>query len=165
MQRGGPTGEYVLHRKDDQKVGNKTKRPVLKGPFQEHTALQHLILREEKSPKSHHAHLVGIPYTICLYYLSEAAVTRTVTMFFYLVQRFLQYLNAFSVKYSPTCILAVIIRSIKGVSVMLQFEITKILGKISIIHVQQKSRERKRKKAHICTLICFMFFSFVGPAF
>lgn len=56
MRRADPTGEYVLYRKDDQKVGNKVKRPVLKRPFQEQAAPQHWILREGKSPKSHHAH-------------------------------------------------------------------------------------------------------------
>lgn len=100
-----------------------------------------------------------------LYYLSQAAVTWPVTMFFYLAQKFLEHTNAFSVKYSPACILAVIMRSIKGISVMLQFEITKILSKISIIDVQQKLRERKRKKASICTLMYFMFFSFAGTDF
>jgi len=74
-------------------------------------------------------------------------------MLFYLAQEFLQYQTGFSVKYSPPRNLVVVLRNVKGVSVMLKFEITRVLGKISIIHMQQKTRERKRKRACICTLI------------
>lgn len=46
--RDGPAGEFVLHRKGDQKVANKAKGPVLKRAFQEHTTPQHWTLREGK---------------------------------------------------------------------------------------------------------------------
>lgn len=46
----------------------------------------------------------------------------------------------------PTAFILAVLRNIKAVPVMLQFEIMKILGKISIIHVQQNSMKKKREK-------------------
>lgn len=72
---------------------------------------------------------------------------------------FLQYLTAFSEKYSAISILAILRRGIKGVSVMLQFEIMKILDKISIIH----SLQNKEKGGFFCTLRNFVMLSREQP--
>lgn len=57
----------------------------------------------------------------------------------------LQYLAAFSAKYSSMSILAVLMRGIKCVPVVLQFEITKILDKITDT-LAAKLKEKKEKR-------------------
>lgn len=54
---------------------------------------------------------------------------------------------------------------IKGISVMLQFKITKIVNNFSIIHVEQKLKAGKIKSACIRTMVYFIYFSFTETAF
>lgn len=69
----------------------------------------------------------------------------------------------FSCSYKSSYVL--MFSCIKGISVMLQFKITKIVNNFSIIHVEQKLKAGKIKSACICTMIYFIYFSCTETAF